>query len=133
VQAEQPKPGVRYKPARIELSPDGSGGVSRKPSDALLNWHRLYETIPSIVVTVAGTELNPTHVIAIHAMWTAEDGNQRITESKAFAVTNLFLISYDRPELIISTFNEIVDDLAAMRCLEVTEGVIWLLESVDGL
>jgi hypothetical protein len=153
LQREQPKPGAR---PQVKLSPDGTGGVSRKPGNMLLNWQRLYETIPSIVVTVAGTEfatwlfpfvalliwrdvvrqaeikLNPTHAIAINAMWNGEDGNQRITESKAFMRTNLLLNSYDRPALTISAFNEIVDDLAAMRCLEVTEGVIWLLESVGG-
>jgi hypothetical protein len=78
------------------------------PFVALLVWRD--------IVKQAEIKLNPTHVIAIHAMWTAEDGNQRITESKAFMVTNLLLNSYDRPELTISTFNGIVDDLAAMRC-----------------
>ena len=130
------------------------GGVSRKPGNIRLNWRRLFETVPSIVLVGAADytkpwmyvlaalliwkemkahcalQLSAEHAIAMHAMWDNCDGRRRISEVDALEATNKKLSEYDFNPLSMANFIKLVDHLDQMECVELRTGDIWLREQV---
>lgn len=132
-----------------------SGGASYKPGNILLNWRRLIDEIPEVALTGLGVvaehpvvvvlgalficknlhptvkiELSDRHATALYSMWQNKDHTKRISEGGALIKTNEQLVRDKKEPLTSQEFAKIVDDLCKMECIELTEGAIWLRESV---
>ncbi len=130
------------------------GGISRKPGNIVLNWRRLFTSIPNIVLTGVGAvalpwlwpfavlaiwnevwgqskiELSQRHGIAIAAMWENRSNKQRIGKSEALTHINDKLTEYGYPEMVEKEFCKIIADLEEMQCIETDGDEIWLREWV---
>ena len=138
---------------RITLDREGrGGGTSRKPGNIVLNWRKLFRTVPSIALAGAGAaslpwlfplaalhiwcevraqsevELSPQHAITMKAMWENHDGRRRISEADALQATNRQLLEFEFNSLNKRNFAELVDDLVRIGCIKLDEGSIWLRE-----
>ena len=131
-----------------------NGGSSHKLGNIFLNLKNLIEFIPDVVLTGAGIagqpwvipfaglhiwitlwkssgiDLDKNHAMAIYAMWTHRNPQNRISEDDAYARTNEHLISCGFPTLNKTEFTKVVDALCGMECIELDSGIIWLREWV---
>lgn len=131
------------------------GGSSVKPGNILLSPKKLVKILPDIVLTTAGLnsqqqwvipfamlhiwntlwsnltiEIDRSHAMAIVAMWTHRDSEDRITEDEAFINTNELLETNGFLPLSQAEFTKVITELGNMRCIELDNGVIWLREWV---
>ncbi|MBZ0218058.1 MAG: hypothetical protein K8F25_15990, partial [Fimbriimonadaceae bacterium] len=126
------------------------GGQVVRPGNILLNWSKLFRALASMVLTGAGAaanpwfvvlgglviwndlygmakiDLDPEHAVAFQAMWQNHDGQQRISEDKAWKLTNGALKELDLNRLNKANFAMIVDELSRIGCVEIKDGEIWL-------
>ena len=139
----------------ISLKSNGwGGGSSHKPGNIFLNWRRLFKSVPNIVLTGVGAVAVPIlwpfvalviwneiwsqskidisfrHGLTIFAMWKNKDESQRIKKEKAFECVNSQLLGYKYPNMTLVEFDNIINDLKAMECIEIDGDEIWLREWV---
>ncbi|NWF94288.1 MAG: hypothetical protein HXY46_15430 [Syntrophaceae bacterium] len=131
------------------------GGRTRKPGNIILSWDKLFALIPDMVLSffgftgppwllvfvalkVAATvwsssaeKLSPEHAMTLYAMWNhGRQQGKRVGEDDAFACTNEHLARHNMAPLSRNRFAAIIDDLCALRCIKLKEGVIHLTEYV---
>ncbi|EIX5114563.1 hypothetical protein ABG174_004787, partial [Salmonella enterica subsp. enterica serovar Derby] len=133
------------------------GGKSRKLGNFVLNWRKLFNDLPDLVLTAAGVaaepklvffaalsiwnkiwchssiELTPEHATVLYALWQGRDEYNKIKRDDAFAKSGIQFNFYGMQELVDISFDDIIDDLIKMRCIEVNDNIIWLREWVSGV
>ncbi|EBV0106014.1 hypothetical protein DNB32_26570, partial [Salmonella enterica subsp. enterica serovar Derby] len=57
----------------------------------------------------------------------------KIKRDDAFAKSGIQFNFYGMQELVDISFDDIIDDLIKMRCIEVNDNIIWLREWVSGV
>jgi hypothetical protein len=146
------------EPARLDLLTiprmGAQGGSSRKPGNIFLNLRTLIEIVSNIALTVAGVagqqwliplaglhilntlysnstvELDRNHAMAIYAMWTNRNREDRISRDNALSKTNGHMTFSGFFPLNEAEFSKVIDDLCEMGCIEVENGMILLRERV---
>ena len=132
------------------------GGKSRKLGNFVLNWRRLFNDLPDLVLTAAGVaaepklvffaalsiwnkiwchstiELTPEHATVLYALWQGRDESNKIKRDDALAKSGIKFNFYGMQELVAMSFDDIINDLIKMRCIEVNDNIIWLRERVRG-
>ncbi|MCU8818496.1 MULTISPECIES: hypothetical protein [Klebsiella pneumoniae complex] len=132
------------------------GGKSRKLGNFVLNWRRLFNDLPDLVLTAAGVaaepklvffealsiwnkiwchstiELTPEHATVLYALWQGRDESNKIKRDDALAKSGIKFNFYGMQELEAMSFDDIINDLIKMRCIEVNDNIIWLRERVRG-
>ncbi|EIY3427312.1 hypothetical protein MMS71_004510 [Salmonella enterica subsp. enterica serovar Derby] len=133
------------------------GRKSRKLGNFVLNWRKLFNDLPDLVLTAAGVaaepklvffaalsiwnkiwchssiELTPEHATVLYALWQGRDEYNKIKRDDAFAKSGIQFNFYGMQELVDISFDDIIDDLIKMRCIEVNDNIIWLREWVSGV
>ena len=137
----------------IIASDPTAGGLTIKPGNILLNWRKLFERSPELVLAGAGVnqpwlvpfaalyvwnlvwslakiEITPAQAITLYALWNAGGRSRRFTESEASAVVNAYRHTCKETPQVKADFARVVNDLVSLRCIELTDGTIWLREWV---
>jgi hypothetical protein len=135
----------------IDISKPFGSGTSIKPGNIRLNWKKLFEKTPELVLTGAGVtqmwlvpfaalylwnlvwslakvELSPDHGSTMYALWNAVPGRRRFAETEALEIVNRFRVNNSVQSLSSSEFAALVDDLVRLDCIELAAGQIWLRE-----
>lgn len=130
-----------------------AGGISIKPGNIRLNWRKLFAKAPELVLTGAGVtqpwlipfaalyawnlvwslskiEITPAQAMTMHALWNAREGPRRFSEPDARSIVNAFRHACGEPSQSEAEFAKVVDDLVALSCIELEDGIIWLREWV---
>jgi hypothetical protein len=140
----------------IRLDAHGrSGGESRKPGNLSLNWKRLRNEFPDIVMNTAGAlavpwlipfaalsmwnklwthstiELRKEHATCLCAMWFSCDDKHKIDRDAALQESNELFRVYGWPPLTGRQFDSYMQDLIALDCIEDSDGRIWLREWIQ--
>lgn len=140
----------------ITASPSGFGdGYSRKPGNIVLNWAKLANLVPDIIITVASgatapswllfficldvwnklwcnskEELTEVEAIIICSLWQNRNHENKIPADKGFAKTNTSMKKYDRNPISRKVFENSITRLVNIGAIELESGVIWLREWV---
>jgi len=129
--------------------------ISVKPGNVVLNWRRLFTSIPNITLTGAGViaqpllwpfaalviwneiwshlkiELSWKHAAVITALWDNRDDNKMVEKTVGFEASNEILNNHNQSEISLKEFNELLADLVRMGCVkEKDNGKVWLCEWV---
>ncbi len=149
---EAPEVSMRYITVQ-SLRP--SGGTSRKPGNVLLNWRRLFNTLPELALGGVGAtsvprwlvplaclhlwnrlnesaveELSDVEASTITALWLNRRDDRKIDAESGFDVTNRHRRELGLESLTKMRYEQCLDRLQALRCVELRDGVIWLREWV---
>jgi len=131
------------------------GGVSRKPGNIVLNWRRLFDVGPDAAIAASayasstpflrgliglyvwnkvwrGSEeaLSDVEASVIETLWLRYGKDRRVPGDAAFDSVNEARRDCELTALTRPEFERAVDRLAAMSCLELSDGNIWLQEWV---
>jgi len=131
----------------------GSGGTSsRKPGNIRLNWRQLFELVPDVTLAGAGAagarwlipfaalyiwmklwnvatiEIEEKDAFVLYSLWLHRNEKKRIPEDEAFLKTELLAKKHGLPLLTKQQFDEAINKLLSLECLEVDNGDIWLRE-----
>ena len=133
---------------------DSKSAISVKPGNILLNWRKLFDNIPDVVLTGAGVEAAPWlwpfaglaiwnkvwsqikidlseyHAVSMYAMWKNKNNKNCIDLSTARRKTNEILKLNNKNILKKREFYDILQDLTRMKCIEIDKGEVWLREWV---
>jgi hypothetical protein len=137
----------------LDISKPFESGVTIKPGNIRLNWRKLFEKAPELVLTGAGVtqlwlipfaalylwnlvwslakiELSPDHGSTIYALWNVTPARRRFAEAEALEVVNRFRVESSFRSLSSDEFATLVNDLVRLDCIELSDGEIWLREWV---
>lgn len=131
-------------------------GSSIKPGNILLNIRKLIEAIPEVVsigagmacdnhiVTVCGAlslwlklrdiatiNISKEQAFVIVALWRNCNSRHKISLDDGYTATNDLLKQYGELEITSLKYNMIIDSLAKIECIELTEEIIWLREWIS--
>lgn len=131
-------------------------GRSIKPGNILLNIRKLIEAIPEVIsigagmvcdnhiVTVCGAlslwlklrdiatiNISKEQAFVIVALWRSFNPNHEISLDDGYIATNNLFKQYGEPEITNLKYNMIIDSLVKMKCIELTEEIIWLREWIS--
>lgn len=131
-------------------------GNSIKPGNIRLNIRKLIESIPSAVemaVSIAidfpilkicaalnlwqkmkeifTVEISKEEAFVIVSLWKNCDCRHEISLEKGFISTNELLKKYEEQEFTNIKYNQVIDSLIKLQCIELTEGIIWLREWIS--
>lgn len=68
----------------------------------------------------------------MYALWQGRDESNKIKRDDALAKSGIKFNFYGMQELEAMSFDDIINDLIKMRCIEVNDNIIWLRERVRG-
>lgn len=140
----------------ITMRSSGSGeGQSRKPGNIYLNMEKLMDVIPDVTLAAVGgatsppwvlpfiglyvwnklwcsskEELSETEATIIYVLWKHRNAKDKIAEDDAFEKTNGARNTAGIPLLKRGEFDQAVNRLVRMECIEIENGIIWLREWV---
>lgn len=128
---------------------------TRKPGNILLNWKLLLQQVPDlgltahslkeqnplmivfaglkiaqIIISAARIELQQRHAFTLYMMWHHRNPRNEISEEHAFELINKQLANNAESPMAEAEFTTLIDDLIALRCIELVDGTIWLKEWV---
>ena len=131
-------------------------GTSIKPGNIRLNMRQLISAIPSLVevgISIATdipilkicaalniwkslrdiftVEITKEQAFVIVSLWKNCDTYQRITLEKGYDATNKLLEKHGEMHFNSLKYNQIIDSLEKIQCVELDEGVIWLREWIS--
>ena len=131
-------------------------GNSIKPGNILLNIKNLIEAIPEMTSIGAGMvcenpliivcgafslwlklrdiatlKISQEQAFVIIALWKNCDMSHKISLNNGFDATNNLLKQYGESDITYLKYNYIIDSLVKMKCIEITEGTIWLREWIS--
>lgn len=141
----------------MDLLGDFKVGGSIKPGNILLNIRKLIESIPEIVSIGAGiaasndliiillgalglwlkmksiatVNISKEQAFVIVALWRNCNSAHKISLDDGFVSTNELLKQYGEIPITNLKYNMVIDSLVKMRCMELTEGTIWLRECIS--
>jgi hypothetical protein len=134
------------------LGQDGS--KSRKPGNVTLNWRRLFELVPDATLAgasatearwliplaalyiwmklwkVATIDIEEGDAFVLYSLWLHRSEKKRIAEEEAFSRTKSLAEKHELPVLTRKKFDQAINKLLSLECIEMDEGVIWLREWV---
>lgn len=153
------EPEVTLKLITISSLYDAPKASSRKPGNVVLNWRKLLDIVPDVslaglgaatlpvapqvAVVLAGLyvwnklwrgaveEFSDVEAVTILALWEHRNGKNRIPEQEGFVKTNEVRVRYALSPLTQGQYASAVSRLAALQCVEIEDGVIWLREWVQ--
>ncbi|MGY6630674.1 MAG: hypothetical protein ACXIUL_06650 [Wenzhouxiangella sp.] len=133
-----------------------TGGQSIKPGNIFLNWRSLVSKFgdagfasaaavhESLLIPLAALciwrkirdaatiELSSSHAIVIYAMWLRAGSDNIIDSEDAFEMARLVFRNNNLPELDADRFQDLLQDLVALKCIELKdEGRVRLIEWVN--
>ena len=131
----------------------GRPAVSRKPGNILLNWRKLFDTSPDVLVAAAGAgaggafvrgliglyvwnriwrgieePISEVEASVIESLWCGRGARKRIPEDVAFDIVNDSRVQHGLEQLSRVEFTAAVDRLVGLRCVELDDGEVWLRE-----
>lgn len=131
-------------------------GSSIKPGNICLNIKKLIANIPSfheqvivlacempyrkiyaalhlwkLLVETFGVEISKEQAFVIVALWKNCDYTHKISIDKGLECVNILLKKYDELALSDKKYNQILDSLESIQCLEMKDGNIYLRESIS--
>lgn len=132
---------------------DNSGGKSIKPGNVRLNIRNLIETIPSMtemsisialdipilqicaalnlwkaIKDICTVEISKNQAYLIVSLWNNCDSKHRIATEKGFTTFNALLGEYGEEAVSKAKYENILDSLENIRCVELEGETIWLRE-----
>ena len=132
-----------------------TGGISFKPGNIRLNWRKLVEKVPELVLTGAGVataqawliffaalhlwnviwslskiEITPAQAMTLYALWKDGRPSRRFPEAEALEIVNAYRVKTEHAAFTVSQFAYVVNKLVALDCIELEDGEIWLREWV---
>jgi hypothetical protein len=139
----------------VTAGPAGAGGgTSRKAGNIVLDWRHLWEVALDAAAAVGAPAVSPWALLFVglkicttllraseeslgeaeastmYALWKYRDGHDRILEEDGFARTNAVRGLHGMPALSRTQYVAAVDRLLKLKCVELHEGVISLVEQV---
>jgi len=69
----------------------------------------------------------------LYALWQGRDESKKIKRDDALAKSGIKFNFYGMQELVAMSFDDIINDLIKMRCIEVNDNITWLRERVRGI
>ena len=150
---------IREYPATLDIvlpgKPPVKSPVSVRPGNVILNWRKLFTSIPNITFTVAGAVADPLlwpfaaliiwndiwsllkldlsrkHAAVMTALWNNRDENKIVQKNTGLQLTNDLLKQNNQPSISFDEYNQILLDLVHMGCIKEKENdKIWLREWV---
>jgi hypothetical protein len=130
------------------------GGKSRKPGNIRLNWRRLFELVPDVTLAGAGAatahwlipfaalyvwmklwnaatvNIEEEDAFFLYSLWLHRNDESRISEDEAFSKTESLIKNHGLPLIKRETFDQAINKLRSLECIELDGGVIWLREWV---
>ena len=131
------------------------GGRSRKPGNIFLNWRKLIKLIPDITIASVNTTTTPSWLLPFIALsiwnklwsnaneeltreeatiiltlWKNRNSKNRISDSDGYERTNTYRKLIKLPLLSKSEYDQSINKLLTLRCIELNDGIIWLREWV---
>lgn len=132
------------------------GGRTIKPGNIILNLQKLIDSLPSMValsVSMAAdmpilkvcsalslwkelkgimtVEITKMQSIVIIALWKYRDHTNHIHVDYGYNRVNYFCKAIGEEEISWIDYNKAVDELLKLKCIDMTEEVIWLRESIS--
>lgn len=128
-----------------------AGGTTVKPGNIRLNWKKLFEKAPELVLTGAGVtqtwlipfavlylwnlvwslskiEITPIQAMTMYALWNVEPPTRRFEEGDALAYVNAYRSRCGASALSERDFAAVIDELTRLGCVELSDGEVWLRE-----
>jgi hypothetical protein len=129
-------------------------GRSRKPGNVLLNWRKLLEIVPDTTLAAAGAvesrwltalaalyvwnklwrgaeeKLTDAEATIIFALWKIRNSESKVSMDDGFEHTNLVRDGFKLPPLPRGAYEEAIDRLLEMSCVELEDNWLWLREWV---
>jgi hypothetical protein len=149
----EPEPVIELVTVYSSRSPRGR---SRKPGNILLNWRKLIDVVPDATLAGVGATANPQWTIplvglyiwnkfwrgaeeelsdveatVILALWKGRNSENKIGEDEGFVKTNEFRSTSSLPTLSRDDYTAAINRLLIMKCIEISDGIIWLREWVN--
>lgn len=138
------------------MSQLGRGGAkSRKPGNIRLNWRRLFELVPDVTLAGAGTaeaqwlvpfaalyiwmklwkaatvSINENDAFVLYSLWHHRNDKVRIPEDEAYSNIKALAKTHSLPIFEREIFDQSINKLLSLECIELNAGVIWLREWVS--
>ena len=76
-------------------------------------------------------EITKDQAFVIVALWKNCNQYHKIEIDKAYLAVTALYMKYGEPEITTIKYNQILDSLEKMRCIELNEGIIWLREWIS--
>jgi hypothetical protein len=139
----------------ITMNSFAQDAESRKPGNLFLNWRKLIDIVPDTTIAAAGATAAPAWLLPfialyvwnklwcgaketltkdeatiIMALWKHRSGKSTIGEDEGFTRTNEVRLRQGLRTLRRNIYDQAIDRLLRMHCIEMNEGVIWLREWV---
>ncbi len=140
----------------FKSSSELKGGRTIKPGNIILNLQKLIDSLPSIValsVSMAAdipilkvcsalslwkelkgimtVEITKMQSIVIMALWKYRDHTNHIHVDYGYNRVNYFCKAIGEEAISWIDYNQAVDELLKLKCIDITEEVIWLRESIS--
>lgn len=131
----------------------GRGGTkSRKPGNIRLNWRHLFEAVPEVAFAGAGAAadrwlipfaalyiwmklqklatvpIDEKDAFVLYSLWLHRNERKRISEDEAFSKTQSLAEDHEMPTLTKRQFDEAINKLLSLKCIELDSGDIWMRE-----
>lgn len=130
------------------------GGNSRKPGNITLNWRKFFDLVPDVTLAGAGAvgtnwlipfaalyiwvklwnaatiKIDEKDAFILYFLWTHRNDEDRISEDEGFSKTNLLAEKHRMPSVKREAFDQAVNTLSSLDCIELKAGIIWLREWV---
>lgn len=133
-----------------------NGGNSIKPGNIILNIKTLIDAIPSVIemtVSIAldipilkicaalniwktvkkifNVDISKDEAFVIVALWKNCDNRHRILLENGYHATNVLYERYGEPTITEIKYQQIVDSLENLKCIELDNSEIWLREWIS--
>jgi hypothetical protein len=130
-------------------------GESRKAGNIYLNWKKLVDIVPDAALAAAGGAAGPPWLLVlaglyiwnklwrgaqekltdieatiILALWRNRNAENKISEDEGYEKTNVLRREFELPELSKASYQEAINRLLKIDCIELDEGWLWLREWV---
>ncbi len=150
-----PETGVMFN-ITLDSLKNFNSGRSIKPGNIRLNIKKLINALPDAVslgigmssenpiVVVCGAlilllklkdvatiSISKEQAFVIVALWKACNSENKILLNDGFTATNELLKQYGEPQITIKKYNNLIDSLSEMRCIELSEETILLREQIS--
>lgn len=140
----------------IDIQSPPLPGFSRKPGNILLSWDKLMDLVPDVVGASAGAgvaliwalpfvglyickklwndskvEITTAEASILCALWKNKDYKREVEEENGFEVSNSLRTALKLPGLKKSDYTNSIDNLVAIKAIELEDGIIRLKEDVN--
>ncbi len=119
---------TKLENARIKLQIDRDN-IRLSDIAATLDFKRLIELLtPAKFAELFEIEITKEQAFVLAGLWKFYGAVGRVSEEDGFAATNKMLERYGEPSFSKMKFHNLVTSLAEIRCIELRDGYIYLVE-----